>query len=221
MTRIFTSLRLFRLFTPRRFGPEMGKKRDASTAKLTTDDDGSAAIDTPLARSRVKTAGSKEAHERALQVDYRATPAAYRIQRGEMGVYQTDPYSSELKPLWRFKDRAAAEESSKALWERFEEFRDEDDFVGMDVVRKFVQMGKTRSLRYALRPGGKKYDTKTGQEIAKSGDVADQSKYEGAQIFAQCLDRINEDAVYAKRKKAWKASEGDTDMKPARKRKEE
>lgn len=194
---------------------EMGKKRTACTAQL---EQLEGPTNTPLARSRVKTAGSEESHQKALETNYRATPRAYRIQQGEMGVFKTNPYSAELKPLWRFKDKEAAEESSKALFACFERYRDEDDFVGMDVTRKFLQMGKTRSMRYAMRPGGRKYDQRTGQEIAKSGDIADQSKYDGAQIFASYLAKVNEDAAYAKRKHDWKDGE-DTERQPGKKRK--
>jgi hypothetical protein len=37
----------------------------------------------------------------------------------------------------------------------------------MDTARKFIQMGRTRSLRYALRPGGRKYARVTDSD----GDV--------------------------------------------------
>jgi hypothetical protein len=37
----------------------------------------------------------------------------------------------------------------------------------MDTARKFIQMGRTRSLRYALRPGGRKYARITDSD----GDV--------------------------------------------------
>lgn len=73
----------------------------------------------------------------------------------------------------------------------------------MDVTRKFIQMGRTRSLRYALRPGGRKYDKTTGKEMKRTGEVADKSKLEGAKIFEACLKRIEGDEVYAKAKKSW------------------
>lgn len=73
----------------------------------------------------------------------------------------------------------------------------------MDVTRKFIQMGRTRSLRYALRPGGRKYDKTTGEEMKRTGKVADESKLKGAKIFEACLKRIEGDEVYAKAKKDW------------------
>lgn len=78
-----------------------------------------------------------------------------------------------------------------------------DPPLRMDVTRKFIQMGRTRSLRYALRPGGRKYDKTTGKEMKRTGDVADKSKLEGANIFEACLKRIEGDEVYAKAKKSW------------------
>nr|XP_018263806.1 uncharacterized protein I303_03679 [Kwoniella dejecticola CBS 10117]OBR85964.1 hypothetical protein I303_03679 [Kwoniella dejecticola CBS 10117] len=70
----------------------------------------------------------------------------------------------------------------------------------MDVCRKFIQMGRTRSLRYALRPGGKKYDPATGKEQKRTGKVYDQGKLDGANIYENYLDECWSDKVY---KKAW------------------
>lgn len=56
-------------------------------------------------------------------IDYRAHPELYKILRGEMNVFKTQPYSNELKVLWRFKDEATARKSAGELWERFEGFR--------------------------------------------------------------------------------------------------
>lgn len=37
------------------------------------------------------------------------------------------------------------------------DYEKEDDFVGMDMARKFLQMGMTRAKRYANHKGGRKY----------------------------------------------------------------
>jgi hypothetical protein len=89
-------------------------------------------------------------------VDLRKHPEAYRIGRGEQGVFHAEPYKSELLPLWTFKTEEVARGSAEAIYERFLGYRDEEDFVGMDVARKFLQMGYTRSRRYAKYVGGKK-----------------------------------------------------------------
>ncbi|MBW3591797.1 MAG: DUF4385 domain-containing protein [Actinobacteria bacterium] len=89
-------------------------------------------------------------------VDLRKHPEAYRIGRGEQGVFHAEPYKSELLPLWRFKDVEAAAESADAIYGRFLGYKDEGDFVGMDVARKYLQMGYTRSRRYAKYRGGNK-----------------------------------------------------------------
>jgi hypothetical protein len=84
-------------------------------------------------------------------INLREHPEAYRIGRGEQGVFHTEPYKSELLPLWSFKDAAAAEESADAIYGRFLRYKDEGDFVGMDVARKYLQMGYTRSRRYSSK----------------------------------------------------------------------
>ena len=89
-------------------------------------------------------------------VNLREHPEAYRIGRGEQGVFHAEPYKSELLPLWTFKTAEAARESADAIYEKFLEYRAESDFVGMDVARKYLQMGYTRSRRYAKHEGGNK-----------------------------------------------------------------
>ncbi|MBA2619417.1 MAG: DUF4385 family protein, partial [Rubrobacter sp.] len=89
-------------------------------------------------------------------VDLREHPEVYRIGRGEQGVFHAEPYKGELLPLWSFKTEEAARASSESIYAKFEEYRAEGDFVGMDVARKYLQMGWTRSLRYAKYEGGKK-----------------------------------------------------------------
>lgn len=65
---------------------------------------------------------------------------SYRIGRGEQGVLTFEPYKSTLLPLWRFRTVEVARKSSQDLWERFEAYDEEGDFVGMDMCRKFIQM---------------------------------------------------------------------------------
>ncbi len=91
-------------------------------------------------------------------LDLRAHPELYRVGKGEQGVLLVQPYKDELLPLWRFATPDLAEESSAALLERFHRYLDEGDFVGADMARKFLQMGYTRSRRYARHRSGKKYD---------------------------------------------------------------
>ena len=83
--------------------------------------------------------------------------ARYRIGRGETGVLTFEPYKSALLPLWRFRTTEIARKSSSDLWNAFLDYEKEDDFVGMDMTRKFLQMGMTRAKRYANHKGGRKY----------------------------------------------------------------
>lgn len=93
----------------------------------------------------------------------------------------------------------------------------------MDISRKFLQMGRTRSLRYALRPGGRKYGpvptetpgpskhrrdgTAVGEEMKRTGKVYDQGKLDGAGIFEGYEKRCWADEVYTRMWDEWKASQ--------------
>ena len=124
-------------------------------------------------------------------VDLREYPEAYRIGRGEQGVFHAEPYKSELLPLWGFKDAAVAKESADAIYERFLRYKKEGDFVGMDVARKYLQMGYTRSRRYARYSGGNK---------SRPLEEPDPVKSRAAEIFYEKWREAAEDEGYLKLK---------------------
>jgi len=73
---------------------------------------------------------------------------SYRIGRGEQGVLTFEPYKSAILPSWRFKTPDIARKSSQDLWERFEQYDRDGDFVGMDMTRKFIQMVRFTQALY-------------------------------------------------------------------------
>ena len=77
------------------------------------------------------------------------TRRLYRIGRGEQGVLLCRPYTDDICQHWRFVDEVAARKSADKIYSMFCEFRRRKDFVGMDMARKFLEMGFTRSRRYA------------------------------------------------------------------------
>ena len=113
-------------------------------------------------------------------VDHRRAPQRYRIGRGEEGVLTVQPYKGELLPLWRFATPTEAKASARALWKKFLEYGRVGDFVGMDMARKYLQMGFTRSRRYANHVGGRKYLAGTRTELPRATDA---QKAESAEIF--------------------------------------
>ncbi|XXM70932.1 DUF4385 domain-containing protein [Lysinibacillus sphaericus] len=129
--------------------------------------------------------------------DFREHPELYRVGRGEQGVLLVEPYKSEILPHWRFKTPDIAKESSEKIYEMFLNYKKKDDFVGMDMARKFLQMGYTRSRRYANYKGGRKYD--------EDGDVKerqiDSEKAESAAIFEEKWKLAREDEDYLSSKK--------------------
>ncbi|MDB5326943.1 MAG: hypothetical protein JWM57_2512 [Phycisphaerales bacterium] len=122
---------------------------------------------------------------------------AYRIGRGEQGVLTVEPYKSELLPHWRFKTPAEGKKSAATLYRLFQGYLKADDFVGADMARKFIQMGWTRSRRYANHPGGRKYKPgtrNTTREILPQ--QIDPIKAESAAIFLETLQRVRKNARY-------------------------
>lgn len=128
-------------------------------------------------------------------VDFRKHPEKYRIGRGEQGVLMAEPYKSELLPYWKFATPEAAKASAKKLYELFLEYGTHDDFVGMDMARKFLQMGFTRSRRYANHKSGRKYD-KDGNIRPQEADWATSEKAQSAAIFYSYYQKAKLNSQY-------------------------
>jgi len=139
---------------------------------------------------------------------------SYRIARGEQGVLTFEPYKSSLLPLWRFRTVPIARASSVALWERFLDYDSAGDFVGMDMARKFIQMGMTRAKRYANHKGGRKYDKVSGVELEKSqGHEGMREKEEASLVFREVWKRCRGHEGYQRRKEAFMAEQKEWDRR--------
>jgi hypothetical protein len=119
-------------------------------------------------------------------IDFRQHPELYRVGKGEQGVLLVEPYKSEILPYWRFKTPDIAQESSEKIYGLFLDYLETDDFVGADMARKFLQMGYTRSRRYANHKSGKKYQSNSTSADGKREILpyeVDPDKAESAAIF--------------------------------------
>ena len=87
------------------------------------------------------------------------TRKLYRIGRGEQGVLLVRPYTNDICAHWRFVDEEASTKSSNKIYSMFCEYKRRKDFIGMDMARKFLEMGFTRARRYANHSSGRKYES--------------------------------------------------------------
>lgn len=147
------------------------------------------------------------------RLDLTENPHLYKVGKGEQGVLLVEPYKTELLPLWKFRKPEVAKASTMALLKKFYEYKNIGDFVGMDMTRKFLQMGYTRSRRYANHKNGKKYDgpvpkNKRGQSGSHGRNVLpispDSSKAHSAQIFYRAWKEVEDDEFYYTLKSEWK-----------------
>ncbi len=130
------------------------------------------------------------------RLDLRKNPELYCVGKGEQGVLMVEPYRTEIVPHWRFKTPDIARESSGKIYEMFLEYKRQKDFVGMDMARKFLQMGITRARRYANHPSGRKYKKGTREIIPI--EKIDEEKAESARIFSEKYYLAKTDEVYQK-----------------------
>jgi len=130
----------------------------------------------------------------------------YRIGRGEQGVLLVRPYTDDICKYWRFKTPADAAMSSMRILFLYHQYKDQQDFVGMDMCRKFLEMGFTRSRRYANHKSGKKYDD-MGRVRPQEKDWATNDKAKSAKVFYQARTRVTKDPIYISMRKKWRERE--------------
>ena len=130
----------------------------------------------------------------------------YRIGRGEQGVLLVRPYTNLICNHWRFKTPKIAIQSANKIFSMYLDYRDAGDFIGMDMCRKFLEMGFTRSRRYANHHTGKKYDDK-GNVRPQEPDHMTCKYAESARIFKHVRDIVAKSEDYVRMRKEWRSSE--------------
>ena len=134
------------------------------------------------------------------------TRKLYRIGRGEQGVLLVRPYTDDICRYWRFKDVDTARKSSDKIYEMYCDYKRQKDFIGMDMARKFLEMGFTRARRYANHKSGQKYSS-TGAVLPQEADALVSVKAMSASIFKEVRDRVAKDPEYVMMRKQWRAQE--------------
>lgn len=140
-------------------------------------------------------------------IDYRKESERYRVGKGEQGVLICQPYKNEILPFWKFKTPEITKESSEKIYDMFLKYLNNNDFVGADMARKYLQMGFTRSRRYTNYKGGKKYDAEHDYEQLEKG-TGDPEKAISAEIFFKKWQEAEENEKYKAMKQEWKKQFG-------------
>ena len=130
----------------------------------------------------------------------------YRIGRGEQGVLLVRPYTNDICAHWRFVDETTARKSSNKIYSMYLNYKDNRDFIGMDMARKFLEMGFTRARRYANHSSGRKY-TEDGRIRPQEADALHNVKAKSAKIFKEVRDRVAYDPEYVTMRKEWRSNE--------------
>ena len=137
---------------------------------------------------------------------FRPNDTRYRIGRGEQGVLLVRPYTDDICNHWRFKTLKEARVSSQKIFDMYLDYRILKDFVGMDMCRKFLEMGFTRARRYANHKDGKKYG-KDGKVLPQEKDWATSEKAKSAKRFKEFRDLVTQDEFYISMRKDWRDKE--------------
>ena len=134
------------------------------------------------------------------------TRKLYRIGRGEQGVLLVRPYTNDICAHWRFVDESTADQSSNKIYEMFCEYKRKKDFIGMDMARKFLEMGFTRARRYANHSSGRKYG-RNREVLPQEKDWKVNEKAKAAAVFKVIRDKAAYDPEYQLMRKEWRSQE--------------
>jgi hypothetical protein len=143
---------------------------------------------------------------KTLDFTDKETRKLYRIGRGEQGVLLVRPYTNDICAHWRFKTPDEAVVSSDKIYKMYEGYRSKQDFIGMDMCRKFLEMGFTRARRYANHNSGKKYDSE-GNVRPQEPDHATSKYAQSAGIFKKMRNMVAKSDTYVNMRKEWRSSE--------------
>ena len=135
------------------------------------------------------------------------TRKLYRIGRGEQGVLLVRPYTNDICAHWRFVDETTARNSSATIYQMFLGFKAKRDFIGMDMARKFLEMGFTRARRYANHASGRKYDEVSGDTRPQEKDWRTNEKSKAAAVFKKVRDLAAYDETYQQMRREWRTNE--------------
>ena len=130
----------------------------------------------------------------------------YRIGRGEQGVLLVRPYTNVICRKWRFATQKRAQKSAVDIHNMYMGFRAIKDFIGMDMCRKFLEMGFTRARRYANHRDGNKYD-ENGKVKPQEPDAMTCHFAKSATIFREYRNKVTNDKIYKNMRKTWRENE--------------
>ena len=140
-----------------------------------------------------------------LDFTNKETRKQYRIGRGEQGVLLVRPYTDDICKYWRFKTPTIAYQSANQIYFSYALYKAKNDFIGMDMCRKFLEMGFTRARRYANHRDGKKY--KDGKILPQEKDAMTCDKAKSATIFKTFRDMVTKDPKYQSMRADWRELE--------------
>lgn len=145
-------------------------------------------------------------------VDYSKKPEQYKVGKGEQGVLICQPYKNQIGKYWKFKTPSIAFQSAQTIYFLFLDYLEKNDFVGADMCRKYLQMGFTRSRRYANYKSGKKYKKTMNKNytsyLLNEKGSGSNLKAISASIFFTYYQKAEQNQKYSTQKKAWKEKYG-------------
>ena len=112
------------------------------------------------------------------------------------------PYTNDICSHWRFVNETTARKSADKIYSMFCDYKEQQDFIGMDMARKFLEMGFTAlGMQIIL------VERSTAMVPYRSRHPLHCEKSRAATVFKKVRDKAAYDEKYVIMRKEWRASE--------------
>lgn len=79
-------------------------------------------------------------------INYQENRLLYPYTLGFDGMYTCNPYKDKFLKIWKFTSKSSARESAKNIYDEFLIHLNNEDFIGCDMARKYLQAGYQKEV---------------------------------------------------------------------------
>ena len=116
------------------------------------------------------------------ETNVREHPKCFMVDRGEQGAFTAEPYKIEILPYLICTTLGLIRYSVWQSYALLLNYKEQGNYLGMNIARKLLQMGRARARRYANHENSYKY-TPAGPMLSQAANSQTSPKAESARSF--------------------------------------
>lgn len=100
-----------------------------------------------------------------LKINYKKNPEFYVYTFNITDMLNIEPYKNKLSPLLKYKTLIDLNENIELLYNHFFKYIQKNDFIGADIVRKYIQFKLTKLIQDSKNKDRSKYIIKLSEKL--------------------------------------------------------